>query len=81
MAKNPIPLVLFSPLRRLYQPCLNEGCSHTMIVSCQMPAHSCVDQVLKERYLLILANLPLFVSDKLLDQLQNPPPSFGHHHL
>jgi len=40
--------------------------------------------VLKERYLLVLGELALLVSDKLIHQLQNPPPSFGYpcvHHI
>jgi hypothetical protein len=46
----------------------------------KMPARPCVDQVLEERYLLILGNLAFFVSNELIHQLQNPPPSFGYHH-
>jgi hypothetical protein len=68
------------PLWRLYKPCLNKGCGHAMIVPRQMPARSCFDQVLEQGYLFVLGHLALFVSNKLLHQLQNPPPSFGYHH-
>src|SRR5215217_6839217 len=70
----------FSPLGRLYQSCLDKGRTHTLIVPLQLPACSCFDQVLKERYLFVVGNLPFFVSNELIHQLQNPPPSFGYHH-
>ena len=41
-----------------------------MIVAAKMPARPCIDQLLKERYLFVLAHLALFVSDELVDQLQ-----------
>ena len=73
--------VNFGSLQRLNQTSFNEGRSHAMVVSRKMPARSCIDQVLKERYLLVVGHVSLFVSNKPLDQLQNPPPpSFGYYH-
>ncbi len=43
-----------------------------MIVAAKMPARPRIDQLLKERYLFVLAHLALFVSNELVDQLQNP---------
>jgi hypothetical protein len=72
--------VSFGPLRRLYQPGLDEGRTHALVVPVQLPARSGVDQVLKERYLFVLGDLSLLVRDELVHQLQNPPPSFGRQH-
>jgi hypothetical protein len=63
---------LFSPLWRRYQSGFNKRCGYTVVMSVEMPARPCIDQVLKERYLFVLAHLALFVSDELVDQLQNP---------
>jgi hypothetical protein len=44
----------FGPLRWLYQPCLNKGRSHALIVPRQLPARPRFHQVPKERYLFVL---------------------------
>src|SRR5947209_8409901 len=80
LLRSPIPVArgqLYSLLWRLDQPCLDKGRTHAVIMSVHMPARTRVDQVLKERYLFVLGHLALFVSDKLVHQSQNPPPSFG----
>ena len=62
----------FGPLRWLYQPCLDKGRSHALIVPRQLPARPRFHQVPKERYLFVLGQLALFVSDELLHQLHEP---------
>ena len=59
----------FALLRRLDQPSLDKGRSHAMVVPLQMPTRPRVDQVLEQRYLFVLGNLALFVSDELVHQL------------
>jgi hypothetical protein len=43
-------------------------------VSLQLPTRPRLNQVLKESYLLVLGELALLVSNKLIHQLQNPLP-------
>ena len=47
-----------------------------MIVPFKMPARSCVDQVLKERYLFVISHLAFFVSYELVHQLYAPTSEF-----
>jgi hypothetical protein len=54
------------PLRRLDQPSLDKGRGNTLIVPRQMPAHPRLHQVRKGRYLFVLGDLALFVSDELV---------------
>jgi hypothetical protein len=69
-----------SALQRFYQSCFDEGRSYAMVVPLKLPARSCVDQMLKQSDLFVFGQVSLFVSNELVHQLQNPPPSFGHHH-
>jgi hypothetical protein len=77
----PFSLLGFGSLRWLNEPRLDEGSGHALIVPLQLPARPRLHQVLEERYLLVLRNLALFVSDQLVHQSHETHlPGFGYHH-
>jgi hypothetical protein len=65
---------IFGLLWPLYQPGLDKGCGHAVVMSLELPARPRIYQVLKQRYLFVLVHLTLFVSNEPVHQLHNPPP-------
>jgi len=73
--------VNFGSLQRLNQTSFNEGRSHAMVVSRKMPARSCIDQVLKERYLLVVGHVYLFLKQQAVRRVAKPTIcDFGYDH-
>jgi len=73
--------VNFGSLHRLYQTRFDGGRSHAMIVACKMSAPSCIDQVLKERYLLVVGYVYLFLKQQAVRRVAKPTIcDFGYDH-
>jgi hypothetical protein len=71
--------VSFGVHRRTYEPRLQKGRGHTLIVALKLPARPRLYQVLEERYLLVFGELAFLVSNEPIHQSQNPPPmSLGY---